>query len=338
MAENEQQMIRRLLAPLASGLDGALGLQDDAALLTPPEGCEFVVTMDTLIDGGHFLFDGTPHSAELAARKALAVNVSDLAAKAADPFAYFLSIALPASHESWLDGFVIGLRAAQLDWSLHLAGGDTVGTQGRFTVTITAVGTVPNGRMVRRSTARAGDVLFVTGTIGDAVAGLSLAQGTGEQNKAWRGQLGDDGIAELLARSRTPAPRVKLISALRRYANAALDISDGLALDASRLADASGLAVEIDGLKVPLSEPIRLLIQSAELSLADIVSGGDDYEILAAVAPENAVAFAEMATAAGQTVTKIGWLSDGSGLTVYGGGGETVSLKKLGWDHLTRSS
>lgn len=338
MAENEQQMIRRLLAPLASGLEGALGLLDDAALLTPPEGCEFVVTMDTLVDGGHFLFDGTPHTAALAARKALAVNVSDLAAKAADPLAYFLSIALPAGHESWLDGFVTGLRAAQLDWSLQLAGGDTVGTQGRFTITITAVGTVPKGRMVRRSTARSGDLLFLTGTIGDAVAGLSLAQGTEAQKTAWRRQLGDDGIAELLARSRTPAPRVKLIPALRRYANAALDISDGLALDVSRLADASGMAAEIDGPKVPLSDPVRLLIQSAKLSLADIVSGGDDYEVLATVAPENAVAFAEMAKSAGQSVSEIGRLSDGSGLILQGGGGETVSLKKLGWDHLSRSS
>ena len=338
MAENEQQMIQRLLAPLASGLDGAMGLLDDAALLTPPEGCEFVVTMDTLIDGGHFLFDGTPQCAAQVARKALAVNVSDLAAKAADPFAYFLSIALPAGHEAWLEGFVSGLQTAQLDWHLWLAGGDTVATQGRFTITITAIGTVPNGRMIRRSTARVGDDLYVTGTIGDAVAGLSLLQDSEDRKRSWRKRLGEVSIARLLERSRTPTPRVKLIPALRRYANAALDISDGLALDASRLASASGLAAEIDGAKLPLSEPIRSLIQSADLSLADVVSGGDDYEVLAAVAPQNAHAFEEMAKAAGQSVSKIGRLSQGSGLTFYGVNGETVALKKLGWDHLSPSS
>ncbi len=338
MAENEQQMIRRLLAPLASGLDGALGLVDDAALLTPPKGCEFVVTMDTLIDGGHFLFDGTPQSAALAARKALAVNVSDLAAKAADPFVYFLSIALPAGHESWLDGFVSGLQTAQLAWGLRLAGGDTVATQGRFTITITAVGTVPQGQMVQRGTARAGDDLFVTGTIGDAVAGLSLAQGTEDHKRAWQEQIGDEGISRLVERSRTPTPRLELIPALRCYASAALDISDGLALDASRLASASGLAAEIDGAKVPFSEPIRTLIQSASLAFDDIVSGGDDYEVLAAIAPENACAFQKMAISAGQRVLKIGRLSRGSGLTVYGQNGEIVSLEKLGWDHLSQSS
>lgn len=338
MAENEQQMIRRLLAPLASGLHGAMGLLDDAALLTPPEGCEFVVTMDTLIDGGHFLFDGTPQSAAKVARKALAVNVSDLAAKAADPFAYFLSIALPAGHEVWLDDFVSGLRSAQLDWNLRLAGGDTVATQGRLTVTITAIGTVPTGQMIHRATARVGDDLFVSGTIGDAVAGLSLLRGSEDQRRSWQKRLGDAGVAQLLERSRTPTPRLKLIPALRRYANAALDISDGLALDTSRLASASGLAAEIDGAKLPLSEPIRSLIQSADLSLADVVSGGDDYEVLAAVAPQNARAFEEMLKAVGQSVSKIGTLSKGSGLTLYGAGGEKVALKNLGWDHLSPSS
>ena len=335
MSENEQQMIQRLLAPLASGLDGAFGLRDDAALLSPPEGSEFVVTMDTLIDARHFLFDGSPHSAAMAARKALAVNVSDLAAKAADPFAYLLSIALPAGHETWLDGFVKGLEAAQTEWGLHLAGGDTVGTEGVLSITITAVGLVAKGRMVQRSTARAGDVLMVSGTIGDAFAGLSVDQGNQKLVNEWRRQVGDEGLAHLLARSRAPTPRLKLNHALRRHATAALDISDGLAIDASRLAAASGCAAEIDGPAVPVSEPVRLLLQTGQLSLADIVTGGDDYEVLTAVAPEDAAAFAKMALDDVQSVARIGLLTAGSGLTVRNAAGETVSLHKWGWDHFS---
>lgn len=315
------------------GLEGAYALRDDAAALAPPTGSEFVVTMDTLIDGLHFLFDGTPHSAAMAARKALAVNVSDLAAKGATPFAYLMSLALPEGYEAWLDGFVEGLESAQSEWGLKLAGGDTVRSNGALAVTITALGSVPAGGMVQRSTASAGDVLMVSGTVGDAYAGLMLARG--EKSAAdWRERIGEAGIAHLLARMRTPTPRVPLIAALRRYATAALDISDGLPLDASRLAAASGLAAKIETAKLPLSTPVAALLAEQRLTIAALASGGDDYEVLAAVGADDVAAFTQAAAEAGLPVARIGWLEEGAGLVLLSQTGTPIELDRLGWDHL----
>ncbi|MCH9809185.1 MAG: thiamine-phosphate kinase [Alphaproteobacteria bacterium] len=335
MAENEQQLIARLLAPLSAGLEGAHGLTDDAAQLTPPAGCSFVTTLDTLIDGVHFLLGDTPQSAADAAHKALAVNVSDLAAKGAEPFAYMMSLSLPAGHEVWLDHFVAGLHAAQSQWGLHLAGGDTVKTSGAFAISITAIGLVPTGGMIRRATANPGDLLMVSGTIGGAAAGLRLLTGNVTAN-AWQPLIGDAGMAQLLERTRTPSPRVELLCALRGYANAALDISDGLALDAARLASASGLAAEIDGSKVPLLRPAAKLIESREISFADLVTGGDDYEILSAVPPHQEGNYKAHALAGGVAVTTIGRMISGSGIKLSDLSGEPLQLHRLGFDHLTR--
>ncbi|KUO55939.1 MAG: hypothetical protein APF80_12215 [Alphaproteobacteria bacterium BRH_c36] len=334
MAESEHEMIARLLAPLSRWLPGAFALTDDAAALRPPEGCEFVVTMDTLIDGVHFRFDGTPPSAAMAARKALAVNVSDLAAKGAEPFAYLLSLALPAGHGDWLDGFVSGLAAAQDDFGLKLAGGDTVRTNGAFAITITAFGIVPNGRMIRRSSARPGDILIVSGTIGDAFAGLALDRGD-SQTSDWSGQLDDSGRKSLLARNRTPTPRVQLIPALRQFATASLDVSDGLAIDASRLAAASGVGIEIDASSVPLSAACDTLRTAGKLRLEQLMTGGDDYEVLATLAPESEAGFRQAAAQAGVRVTRIGRTVMGAGLAVRDSADKLMELDRLGWDHLS---
>jgi len=334
MAESEHAMIARLLAPLSDGLPGAYGLTDDAAALRPPAGCEFVVTMDTLIDGVHFRFDGTPPSAAMAARKALAVNVSDLAAKGAEPFAYLLSLALPAGHGDWLDGFVSGLASAQDDFGLQLAGGDTVRTTGAFAVTITAFGSVPTGRMISRSGACPGDILMVSGTIGDAFAGLTLDRGDC-QALEWSGHLDDSDRKSLLSRNRTPTPRIQLIPALRQFATASLDVSDGLAIDASRLAAASGVGIEIDASTIPLSAACVTLRTAGKLRLEQLITGGDDYEVLATLATGSEAGFVEAATQAGVRVTRIGRVVAGTGLAVCESAGKLMQLDRLGWDHLS---
>lgn len=332
MAETEHAMIARLLAPLSEGLQGAFSLTDDAAALAPPEGCEFVVTMDTLIDGVHFLFDGSPQSAGRAARKALAVNVSDLSAKAAKPYAYLLSLALPNGHQTWLDGFVAGLNDAQNEFGLKLAGGDTVRSPGPLTVTVTAMGVVPIGGMPKRSGARPGDVLLVSGSIGDAWLGLVLDQGE-PQAAAWSDHIDGTAAESLLARSRTPSPRVPLVQALRAYATASLDVSDGLAVDASRLAAASGVGIEIDAPSVPLSEPAAALVAALAVRLEDLITGGDDYEVLITLSPKSKTAFIEAAHRSGVPVTEIGRIVTEPGLRIAGAEGTLMQLDSLGWDH-----
>jgi thiamine-monophosphate kinase len=170
---SEEDFVQGLLAPLAQGFSGALGLHDDAALIDVPVGSQLVVTTDALVAGVHFFADDAPEDIAL---KALGVNVSDLASKAADPLAYQLSLALPRDLDTdWLARFAEGLRQGQADWSLGLAGGDTVRTPGPLCLCVTAFGCVPTGAMVLRSGARTGDRLFVTGTLGDAALGLGQA-------------------------------------------------------------------------------------------------------------------------------------------------------------------
>lgn len=333
MAETEQQMVARLLAPLAQGLEGAFGLRDDAAALSPPAGSEFIMTMDTLTAGLHFLFDGSPQSAAMAAHKALAVNVSDLASKGAEPYAYFMSLALPAGFEEWLDAFAAGLGKAQKQWGITLAGGDTVRSMDGLSITITALGVVEAGRMIRRSGAKEGDLLFVSGSIGDAVAGLMFARAD-EGTERWKDILTSQDLEFLTERCCTPSPRIGLIPALREFAHASLDISDGLALDASRMAEASGLAVVIEAALVPLSPAVTQLLEREQIALPDLLAGGDDYEVLAAVSPKDAEAFTQKAGESQLAVTRIGELNAGYGLTVLDAAHRPIQMTKLGWDHL----
>jgi len=288
--------------------------------------------MDTLVEGVHFLFDGSAAAAGRAAAKALAVNVSDLSAKGAEPYAYLLSLAPPDGHAVWLDGFVTGLQAAQDDFALKLAGGDTVRTPGPFTVTITAIGAVPTGGILRRSGARPGDILMVSGCIGDAHLGLVLDRSE-RRATGWRVAIGDDGVTGLLARNRTPTPRRQLIPALRAYATATLDVSDGLAIDASRMAAASGVGVEIDLASLPLSRACAALVAIGEVRIEELVTGGDDYEILAAVAPADEAAFVAAAGHAGLLLTSIGGIAAETGLRITGANGQPMQLDSLGWDH-----
>src|SRR5262245_39161326 len=226
----EFAMIAKLLSPLSSNDPGAFGLTDDAATIKVPADQELVVTKDMLVEGMHFLRDDPP---DLLAKKALRVNLSDLAAKGATPRNYFLGLSLsPWIGDDWLAEFAEGLADDQKRFSVSLSGGDTTATPGPLTLSITALGTVPTGKMIRRKGARPRDAVFVTGSIGDAGAGLAVLKGEGVG-------LSDLSRAALISRYQLPEPRVALGPQLLGLASAALDVSDGLLADLGHVAKLS---------------------------------------------------------------------------------------------------
>jgi thiamine-monophosphate kinase len=301
----EDRLIARHFRPLAKH-PGALGLTDDAAVLTPPPGCDLVVTTDGIIAGVHVFADDP---ADAIARRALRVNLSDLAAKGATPAGFLLAVALPAgTSDEWLAAFTRGLDADAELYGCPLLGGDTDRTPGPLSVSITAFGTLPTGGMVRRSGARAGDVLIVTGTIGDAALGLML-----RRDAAAGAALTPAQRDHLLTRYLLPEPRTSLAETLRAHASAALDISDGLAGDLAKLCRASGVSARIEAERVPLSEAARGLVAAEPALIARALTGGDDYEILAAVPAAKVESFRARARAAGIAVTEIGRLAAGTG-------------------------
>jgi thiamine-monophosphate kinase len=323
-----EEAIIQLLAPLAQGAPGALGLQDDCALLTPAPGTELVLKTDPVAEGVHFLPDDVP---EGIAWKALAVNVSDLAAKAARPIGYLMALSFPESPAvAWLTRFASGLRAAQSAFGCHLLGGDTDRRPGPLTISITIVGEVETGRMVRRATARPGDALFVSGTLGDATLGLMLRK---DPTLADRWQLSAAEADHLRGRYVRPQPRLGLALALRTSASAAMDVSDGLAKDLGHMCKASGSAARVRLADLPLS-PAAAKVLAADSSLGPrIATGGDDYEVLAAVPASNSGAFQSMAAQAAVAVARIGVMLSGSGTVIEGHDGQPVSLDRAGWDH-----
>jgi thiamine-monophosphate kinase len=330
-AGGEDELIQTTFAPLASGFPGALGLKDDCAFLTPPPGEDLVLTTDAVAAGVHFFPDDAP--ADIA-WKAVAVNVSDLAAKGARPIAYLLAISFPdRPSRAWLDGFAAGLAHAQRAFSIALAGGDTDRRPGPLTVSVTAIGSVPRGRMVRRATAQAGDVLFVSGTLGDSALGLRLRRDPQEASA-----LGLDaaGARLLVTRYLRPEPRVGLAPQLLTFASAAMDVSDGLLKDCGRMAAASGLAVSLDGCRLPFSSPALAVLDRRPEVFGALVAGGDDYEVLAAVMPDKAEDFRNAAAASGVAVTEIGWFAEGAGVSITGRDGHPARIESTGWDHFPR--
>lgn len=316
--QGEFDWIERLLRPLTLGAPGALDLLDDAAVIRPRGGHDLVVTKDAMVAGVHFLPDDP---LDTVARKLLAVNLSDLAAKGAEPIGYLLSVAWPKDARwSAKALFAEGLRQAGLDWRLPLLGGDTVSTPGPLTLTATLMGEVPAGGMLLRRTGQPGDLLMVSGPIGDGWLGLQAALG----------RISDPAGA-LAARYRTPEPRLDLIPLLRRFARATADISDGLLADAGRIAIASGLAVEVALDRMPLSAEGEAWLaeqpdeQAARLRLA---TGGDDYQIVGAMDPAELPAL--RAAEAGLAVVGRFRLGQGVSATFNS---QHVPLDNLGWSH-----
>ncbi len=328
-AMDEDRIIRDYFAPLARKAPGAFALRDDAALLKPPPGADLVITMDTILAGVHVLEETAPGDL---AWKALAVNLSDLAAKGAVPLHYLMSLALPAPPDAaWLEAFAGALQACQERHGLVLLGGDTVRTRGPLAITITAMGSVPQGAMVRRGAGQPGDVLYVSGSIGDAALGLALARGD-EEARGWG--LGEAERAHLLARYRRPEPRTALASAVQIHARAALDVSDGLVRDLGRLAGTSGCGARVEAGRVPLSMAAQAVVRRAPSRLADCLTGGDDYEILAAVPAEKARAFEAAAADCAVPVTAIGALCEaGDGVRVLDRSGMPMRFARSGYTH-----
>ncbi|MEJ0013055.1 MAG: thiamine-phosphate kinase [Bauldia sp.] len=294
----EFALIDKYFRPLATDR-GAFGLMDDAALYRQRPDDDLVLTTDTVAAGVHFFADDPPESI---ARKALRVNLSDLAAKGAEPYGYLLSLALPDNWtEAWLKRFAAGLAADQKTYGVSLLGGDTTKASGGLTIAITALGRVPKGKMVLRSGAKPGDAIFVSCTIGDGALGLRV-----------RGTRGK-GTAHLTDRYLHPQPRVALAPVLRAYANAAMDISDGLVGDLAHICDASGVGAEINVQDVPLSPAAAAMLLADAKLLPVILNGGDDYEILATVSPSSVRAFSAEADSAGVSVTCIGTIFAGKG-------------------------
>jgi thiamine-monophosphate kinase len=296
----EDRLIAKYFRPIATH-PGALGLADDAAAIAPPQGCDLVLTTDGVISGVHFFPEDPP---EAVARKALRINLSDLAAKGAAPLGFLMSIALPSGFApDWLEGFARALAEDAAFYRCPLLGGDTDRSPGGVTVHIAAFGTVPHGTMVRRAGARSGDRIVVTGTIGDAALGLVLRQ---DKTAAERWKLGAAMRQLLLDRYLVPQPRNAIAEALRRCASAAIDVSDGLAGDLAKLARESGVGADIAVQSVPLSAAARRAIEAEPTLIETILTGGDDFEIIAAVAPDQVDGLRAAARSASLQVTEIG--------------------------------
>ena len=324
----EETIIQEFLAPLAAGAPGAFGLRDDCAVAAPPPGHEFVLKTDAVAEGVHFLADDRP---EDIAWKALAVNVSDLAAKAAVPYGYLLSLAFPeAPARAWMQGFAAGLAEAQAAFGMHLLGGDTDRRPGPVSITPMVLGTVPQGRMIRRGAARGGEIVFVSGTLGDAGLGLRLRR---DPALAARWGLSDEAASALLRRFLRPAPRLALREALRNHASAAMDLSDGLLKDLGRMCRASGCGAVIEHAMLPVS-PAFARVRGRDPSAASAaLLAGDDYEVLATVPAGTAAAFETMASAVGVAVARIGVMRERADIEILDANQQPMPLADTGYDH-----
>jgi thiamine-monophosphate kinase len=315
-------VIARVFAPLAPH-PGAFGLRDDAAVVPRRTGTDLVVTKDAIVEGVHFLAGDPP---EMVARKLLRVNVSDLAAKGARPAGYFLAAAFPKDGSAkYAAAFGQGLAKDQKHYGLQLFGGDTVATPGPSWFSCTMFGHAPRGRMIRRSGAKPGDDVWVTGTIGDSGVGLSLWRATAA------GRAAD--VDWLKSRYRLPQPPAAFGLDLHGLASAALDVSDGLLQDAGHLARESGAALRIEIESIPLS-PQNLRVSGDTLSTrAAAAQAGDDYQILFAAPPRKRAAIEALGQRHIVRVTRIGAIEPGDGARIVDRRGRTIRLKTAGYTH-----
>ncbi len=318
----EFERIDRYFRSLAAGFETALELADDAALLPVPAGETLVVTTDAMVEGVHYLAGEDPGRV---ARKALRVNLSDLAAMGARPLAYLLTTALPVSvDDDWLAAFAAGLRDDQQHYGIHLVGGDSVSTPGPAMISVTAFGSVPEGREIRRSGARPGDRIWVSGTIGDGALGLQAA----------RGELDTLSAADrkyLAGRYRLPSPRLALGKRLRGIATAAADVSDGLLGDLGHICAASGVGATLMAERVPQSPAVQAAAVDPE-SRSLALAGGDDYELLFTAAADATAAVNRIAGEIDLPLACIGEVVSGSDVTMLDAAGNPVALPP-GWRH-----
>ncbi|MTI17374.1 thiamine-phosphate kinase [Rhodobacteraceae bacterium RKSG542] len=299
---DEFGLIKRYFAPLATS-SGAAGLLDDVATLEIPEGHELVLNKDMLAADIHFFKEDDPQAV---ARKALRVNLSDIAAKGATPLGYLLGVGFPKTiDENWIAAFSQGLAIDQDVFGISLLGGDTIRSPERIVLSVTALGSAPKGQLVRRHTAQAGAQIYVTGTIGDSALGLQLRLDR-EKESDWG--LSAEQSEHLLDRYLLPQPRVAAAPAVLQFACASMDISDGLVADLGHMCRNSGVRAQVDLDKLPLSEGARVAVEGRDDVLRTVITGGDDYEILCAVLSENCSGFEGSLREASVPFAKIGEL------------------------------
>jgi thiamine-monophosphate kinase len=314
--------IARFFAPLAG--PGGLGLTDDAALVECAPGRRLVVTVDALVEGVHYLPDDPP---DLVAKKLLRVNLSDLAAKGARPLHYLLTAALPKRlGDEWVERFAAGLAEDQRRFGVDLLGGDSVATPGPAVLSLTAFGEVAAGAEIRRSGAQPGDLVWVSGTIGDAHLGLAVLRGG-------HAGLAPDERAMLAARFQLPEPRTALGPRLAGIAHAMCDVSDGLVADLGHICDASLVAATVELAKVPLSAPAQRIAHGKPGLAVRLATAGDDYELLFAAPPAATPQIEALAAELGLPVTRIGRIEPGTGVRVMGADGQSVAIEAAGYRH-----
>ncbi|NCT40452.1 MAG: thiamine-phosphate kinase [Alphaproteobacteria bacterium] len=322
---HEFEMIRDYFRPLTMGRKEAGGLLDDAAILDVPDGYDLVMSSDTLCGGVHFLDD---ESADNIAHKCLRVNLSDMAAMGAVPYCYQLNLAFSRKPDAaWAKIFTEALMEDNRAFEVFCSGGDTTVIEGPMLVSLTITGLVPKGKAVKRSGAKAGDLVVVTGNIGNAVIGLKVLLGI----------LDVDDPAEFTTACHCPMPRTAIAEAVHTYANAAVDISDGMIADLSHICGASGLGAQVHGDKIPFSDGAKRLMEQGVISVEDLITGGDDYELALAVAPEDFEAFKAQAAERGVCVCAIGTFVsfdfEGDAVQVLDASGEPMAFESDGWTH-----
>jgi thiamine-monophosphate kinase len=317
MPLSEFKIISEILAPLATS-KAALRLTDDVAVLRPRRGSDLILKTDSIVEGVDFFPNDPAHTI---AQKALRVNLSDLAAKGAEPVGYLLTLVLRKStRTAWLRELARGLASDQRRFKVSLLGGDLSSSSGPLTITIAAFGYVPRGQAILRSGARAGDIVFVSGTIGDSAGGLEALK-----TKARR--------ASLVSRYRVPQPRMSLGVKLRGIASAALDVSDGLLADLGHVADASAVNIRIEARRVPMSTALKKVWGNDEGAVLRAATAGDDYEIAFTVPPTKRAKLLAAAKAAGVRVSEIGTVTPGKGVVIVDAKGAPIPVGRRGYTH-----
>ncbi|WP_321449845.1 thiamine-phosphate kinase [uncultured Cohaesibacter sp.] len=316
----ESALIKQYFAPL-SHPDMSFGLSDDTAFLNLVSDQQLALTKDMLVANVHFFADDAP---ELIARKALRVNLSDLASKGAKPVGYLLGLGLPTDWtEDWLARFCAGLGEDQQAFDFPLIGGDTVKSPERLTLSITAFGEVPKGRTILRRNAKPDEDVYVTGTIGDSALGLLLRREPEDYP-----EIGEEDKAVLINRFLLPQPRLQCHALIREFATASMDISDGLMGDAAKMASAADCALHLDDAAVPLSQSAKVMLDLTSASRDVALTGGDDYELLFCARPQDREAIGQAASALDVPVTRIGRVAEGKGVYLLDKSGHEMPLSK----------
>ena len=321
-ADGEFGLIARHFARAPRDASVRVGVGDDAAVIAPTPGCELVLAVDMMVEGRHFLRDADP---EALGHKILAVNLSDIAAMGARPRWALLAGALPARDDAWLAAFARGLYALAGEHGVDLVGGDT--TSGPRNLCLTIAGEIPAGEAVLRRGARAGDDVWVSGTLGEAMLGLAAIEG--------RVALDAPVRAQALARLERPSPRVALGQALRGVASAMLDVSDGLVGDLGHILDASAVGAEVELARIPRVPALDALLAGPArgLALACVLAGGDDYELAFTASPQARSRVEDAGRAGATPVHRVGRIVAGSGLAVLDEHGRPMTALPRAFDH-----